>query len=428
MMNRLCNEFATAAELQIMEGFPPPADKRVNRSNAFWTPPYNRWSYQNMRMFFPTEGIPHAEKPSPLPKSIYPVIADLSVAKPDENGRSSGQLVDMETYFKETFTDSFVVVQEGQIVYENYLNGMTPDKPHQMMSVTKSFAGLFALMAVEEGLISEEDPIIKHLPELKNATAFSDATFGQVLDMTNAMAFNEDYVDPESDVQNYVVVVGLNEPLPGKTYAGSIYEYLATLSKDPNYEHGEIFKYQTPKVDVVNWAVNRVTGMSFGEYMYEELWSLLGTDSEAYILLDRNGTLFAGGGLSAPPNDLARFAAMLANNGAFNGQQIVSPSIIKQLKAGGSTEKFANPSSVLQQLAGNVLGANEWSYRAYWWVRHTPGKEAFMASGIHGQWIYVDVDRNIAIVKQSSQPDSETEYSIAYDIFGFDAIVSHLRK
>jgi CubicO group peptidase (beta-lactamase class C family) len=225
-----------------------------------------------------------------------------------------------------------------------------------------------------------------------------------------------------------VVVVGLNEPLPGKTYAGSIYEYLATLSKDPNYEHGEIFKYQTPKVDVVNWAVNRVTGMSFGEYMYEELWSLLGTDSEAYILLDRNGTLFAGGGLSAPPNDLARFAAMLANNGAFNGQQIVSPSIIKQLKAGGSTEKFANPSSVLQQLAGNVLGANEWSYRAYWWIRHTPGKEAFMASGIHGQWIYVDVDRNIAIVKQSSQPDSETEYSIAYDIFGFDAIVSHLRK
>ena len=49
-----------------------------------------------------------------------------------------------------------------------------------------------------------------------------------------------------------------------------------------------------------------------------------------------------------------------------------------------------------------------------------------MASGIHGQWIYIDVDRNIAIVKQSSQPDSETEYSMAYDLFGFDAIIQAL--
>ena len=117
---------------------------------------------------------------------------------------------------------------------------------------------------------------------------------------------------------------------------------------------------------------------------------------------------------------------MVANNGTFNGQQIVSPSIIQQLKAGGSAEKFANPSSVLQQLAGNVWGENDWSYRAYWWIRHTPGTEAFMASGIHGQWIYIDVDRNIAIVKQSSQPNSETEYSLAYDLFGFDAIVNAL--
>ena len=417
------NEFATAAELHLMEGFPPPADKRIKKSNAFWTPPYNRWSYQNMRMFFPSKGIPHAEKPIQMPKSIDQAINGLLVAKPDENGRPSGQLVDMETHFKETFTDSFVVVHGDTIVYEKFLNDMKPGQPHQMMSVTKSFAGLFALMALEEGLISEEDPIVKHIPELNNATAFSEATFGQVLDMTNAMAFNEDYVDPESDVHNYVVVIGLNEPLPGKVYAGSIYEYLTTLSKAPDYEHGEIFSYQSPKVDVVNWAVNRVTGLSYGEYMYEKLWSLRGTDGEAYVLLDRNGTLFASGGLNAPPYDLTRFATMLANNGIFNDQQIVSSSVIQKLMAGASTEVFSKgPNAV------GVFGSGDWSYRAYWWVRHTPGKEAFMASGIHGQWIYVDVDRNIAIVKQSSQPDSETEYGIAYDIFGFDALVSYLSR
>lgn len=423
MMKRLSNEFATAAELHIMEGFPPPTDKRVNRSNAFWTPPYNRWSYQNMRMFFPSAGIPNAEKPFTIPKSIDPAIDRLSVAKPNEHGRPSGQVVDMETHLKETFADSLVVVQGDQIVYEKFLNGMTPAQPHQMMSVTKSFAGIFALMAVEAGYLSEDGPIIKYVPELESSSAFKDATFGQVLDMTNAMIFNEDYADPESDVHNYVVVVGLNEPLPGKTYASSIYDYLATLSKDPQLEHGEIFKYQTPKVDVANWVINRVTGTSFRENMYQNLWSLLGTDGEAYVLLDRNGTLFASGGLNAAPYDLTRFAMMLLNNGTFNAQQIVSPVVIQKLAAGASTEAFSKgPNAV------GIFGSGDWSYRAYWWVRHTHGKEAFMASGIHGQWIYVDTTRNVAIVKQSSQPESETEFGIAYDILGFDAIISHLSK
>ena len=58
----------------------------------------------------------------------------------------------------------------------------------------------------------------------------------------------------------------------------------------------------------------------------------------------------------------------------------------------------------------------EWSYRAQWWVKHTKGMEAFMAIGIHGQWIYLDLNRKIAIVKQSSQPVSKDEYLNRYDL------------
>lgn len=52
------NPYASAAELKLMQGYPPPSDKRVNRSNALLTPPFNRWSYQNMRMFYPSAGNP----------------------------------------------------------------------------------------------------------------------------------------------------------------------------------------------------------------------------------------------------------------------------------------------------------------------------------------------------------------------------------
>jgi CubicO group peptidase (beta-lactamase class C family) len=422
-MNDSSNEYASAAELKLMEGFPPRADKRVNRSNALLTPPYNRWSYLNMRMVYPSAGIPNADQPFPIRKSIDQGIAGLSVAKPDDSGQPSGESVDMDTYLLETFTDALVVVKGDQIVFEKFLNGMNPAQPHQMMSVTKSFTGLFGLMAVEAGHVSESDAVTKYVPELKTSGAFKDATLGQVLDMTNSMDFSEVYADPESGIRHYGVVLGLMEPVAGITYAGSIYEYLPTLPKDPQHEHGEIFHYQTPKTDVVNWVTNRVTGTSFRENMYQKLWSKLGTDGETYVLLDKNATLFAGGGLNTPPYDLARFAMMMLNDGKFNGQQVVSPSVIKKLSVGASTQAFSNGSE-----AKGIMANGDWSYRAQWWVRHTPGKEAFTAIGIHGQWIYIDVTRNIAIVRQSSQPTSATDYQTAYDILGFDAIIEYLSK
>ena len=87
-----------------------------------------------------------------------------------------------------------------------------------------------------------------------------------------------------------------NEELPA-----SIYEYLAILKKDKEHAHGEVFHYQTPKTDVGNWVTNRATGKSFQDNMYELLWSKLGTDGETYVLLDQNGTLFAGGGFLQIP-------------------------------------------------------------------------------------------------------------------------------
>jgi CubicO group peptidase (beta-lactamase class C family) len=411
-------DFRTAKEHGLMVGFPPPAEKSVTRANALFGAPHNRFSYLNMRMFYPTAGILPAETPSAIVRNIDNEIDNLAVAKPEENGIDVNKSVNMKTYLKETYTDA-----RDKVVFEAYDNGMDSDHPHQMMSVTKSFAGLFGLMAVEAGYTSESELVSKSIPELETSTAFGDATFGQVLDMTNSMDFSEDYADPNSGIQHYGVVLGLMEPQKGKTYAGSIYEYLPTLPIDPAHPHGEVFHYQTPKTDVVNWVTNRVSEASFQDNLYNYLWSKLGTDGETYVLLDKNATLFAGGGLNATPNDLARFAMMLLNDGKYNNQRIVSPNVIKKLSDGGSTKAFADgPNNT------GIMEVEPWSYRAQWWVRHEPGKQAFTAIGIHGQWIYIDIERDIAIIKQSSQPDSSTDYQSTYDINGFDAIIEYLTK
>jgi len=413
------DKHATAADLKLMEGFPPPPDKRVTRANALLTPPFNRWSYLHMRMIYPSAPIAAADKAVPIDKTIDWSMDEVKVEEP-----GSGKMTDMATFMKKTYADALVVIHGDEIVYEKYFNGMNPNQPHQMMSVTKSFGGLLGLMAVEDGKLKESDLVTKYVPELKKASAFADATFGQVLNMTNSMEFTEDYADPMSGIRRYGAVLGWTDPVPGIEYEDNLYDYLVTLKIDKNHQHGEIFHYQTPKTDVVNWVTNRVNGQSFQDALYDKLWSKLGTEGETYVLLDKNATLVAGGGLNATPYNLARFAIMMINDGKFDGRQVVSPAVIKKLAKGGSIEAFdSGPDS-----DGEVHPKGEWSYRGQWWVKHTPGMQAFMAIGIHGQWIYLDVDRNIAIVKQSSQPLSKDTYLNGYDLNAFYAIVRHLSK
>lgn len=411
-------DYRTAEELGLMQGYPVPTEKQVTKSNALLTAPFNRWSYLNMRMIYPSAPVKSADEAVEMKRSIDNTVNDVMVEHPTKGK------ISLETFLKETFTDALVVVKGNEIVYEHYDNGMNPDHPHQMMSVTKSFGGLLGLMAVQQGKLSENDLVSEYVPELLKSSAFSDATFGQVLDMTNSMNFTEVYSDPMSGIRRYGAVLGWTEPVEGIEYENNLYEYLATLQKDEEFKHGEIFHYQTPKTDVVNWVSNKVNNQSFQDAMYTNLWSKLGTDGETYVLLDKNATLVAGGGLNASPNNLARFATMMLNNGNFNGNQVVDPSVISKLAKGGSIEAFDNgPDS-----DGVVHKKGEWSYRAQWWVRHTPGKEAFMAIGIHGQWIYIDIEHNIAIIKQSSQPVSKDQVLNGLDINGFDSIIEQLTK
>jgi CubicO group peptidase (beta-lactamase class C family) len=327
--------------------------------------------------------------------------------------RENDEIVDMPTWLRESYTDSVVVIQGDTIVWERYLNGMNPNSAHQMMSVTKSFAGL----------LSEDDPVTKYVPELKASGGFAQATFRHVLDMSASVGFSEDYADPNSGISQYTKVLGFKEAPPEEIPANSIYEYLATLPTEEGHENGDIFHYQTPKTDVVNWVTNRATGRSFQDYFYDTLWSKLGTVGETYVLLDRNGTLFAGGGLNATPNDLARFVVMMLNDGKFNGQQVVDPAVIKQLSDGASIDAFSNgPESA------GIFGGKDWSYRAQWWVRHTKDRESFSAVGVNGQWIYLDVKRKIAIIKQSSQPEASANKYDEFNINAFDAIIGYLTR
>ncbi|MDC1328161.1 hypothetical protein N8291_02445 [Pseudomonadales bacterium] len=102
-------EYVTADALALMQGFPPPLDKRVDSSNAIFGVPYNRWSYQNMRRMYPSAPVRAAARPIHLDRKIDSEIADLRVKRED------GSRANLETFIHETYTDAFVVIHAGKV-------------------------------------------------------------------------------------------------------------------------------------------------------------------------------------------------------------------------------------------------------------------------------------------------------------------------
>ena len=76
-MSTVEDPYAGADELGLMRGFPPPPDKRVDRSNALMRPPFNRWAYQHMRTVFPSAPVRTGEAAALEVSETQPSAAEL---------------------------------------------------------------------------------------------------------------------------------------------------------------------------------------------------------------------------------------------------------------------------------------------------------------------------------------------------------------
>ncbi len=392
----------TAKELGLMEGFPPDKDKRVTMLNMS-QPPYNRWAYQHMRELVPTRNIAVPAESAPLDRR--PVdLSELKVPFPD------GRQVEVGQWLESAYTDGFIVLQDGRVVYERYFNDQLPATPHIMYSVTKSFVGTMMLMLMEQGLVDPAKPVEHYIPELSDS-AFGDATVQQMLDMTNSISFTEVYTDPKSDIGQFGYAFS-----PG---GEGLYTYLQSLTRhDEKFKHGEAFHYVTPDPEVLAWIIRRVTGKSLAAVMEEFIWTPLGAEHAGNYWLDFHGTEMAGGGLSISLRDAARFGQMILQDGKFNGRQVVSSTIAKRIKTKKNFEQFTRFYD--DAWYGEVAD----SYHDQWWGY--TGVDAVAAIGVHGQIIYINSTANVVIAKHTSDPEAENYRTDNETVYIMNAIAAHL--
>ncbi|MDA9729805.1 beta-lactamase family protein [SAR86 cluster bacterium] len=290
-------------------------------------------------------------------------------------------VIGTEDFLQRTDTSALLILQNGRIQFEKYWLTGGENVQWMSMSVAKSFISALVGIAIRDGHINNiEEAISDYVPELKNSP-YNNVRIKDVLQMSSGASWNEDYSDPESDINRWAKIFALG---------GSFDEFIQTLSDD--FKPGTRNRYNSMDTQALGMLVNRATGKTITNYMTEMLWHPMGASNEGYWLLDSEGMEMAFAGLNITARDYAKFGELYRLDGKLNGQQIVPKSWVKD---------SITPDGPHLTPGDNPLSDYPLGYGYQWWVPEGD-KGEFMAIGIYNQMIYVAPESNMVIVKLSA--------------------------
>ena len=381
---------------QIMQGFPVPPSSRIPRHD--WDrAPWNRWTFQHVRQLLPTAEVWRGDGPAWALAHAPGALGTVEFV-------SGGAAATVESWVADSYTDGVIVLHQGRIVFEQYLNGMTGRSLHLSQSMAKSIVGSVAGILIDRGLLQADAPVTDYLPELAR-TGWQGACLQQVLDMTTGVRYGEDYTAPDSDIAVTDIASGWKPARAGIDAPACVWEQILTLNQTDR-PHGSVFQYRSIETDVLAHCLERVTHTRLPELVSTELWQPLGCAESACFTVDTAGYALASGGFNATLRDYARFGQMLLQGGRANGRQIVPAAWVDDIH-NADPALFAEPYT---RVTPN--GA----YRNQFWIEDV-NRKAFMARGVFGQLIYVAPEHQMVVVKLSTWPEftSPTRLRTALD-------------
>ncbi|OTW70960.1 6-aminohexanoate hydrolase [Bacillus thuringiensis serovar roskildiensis] len=383
-----------------------PSKNNVTKKN-WLDDPYLRWSYTHMKEFTLINEVKNNPDQVFHFSTASQNLDDFAVA------RRFGNTTPLKKLLDDNKTDAFVVVHNGQLVYERYLNGYNESEPHGMASLAKVFTGAIIQSLAEENRIDLEKTADTYIKELKN-TPFGNATLQQLMDMQVSVEYpTHGYEHPALENQDAQLYLASNILPRGKNYDGPMKIYDMLRETEETATPGSDFSYDNGSAETLAWVIRTITGKSLAENVSERIWSQIGMEENAYYVTDETKVEQASAGLNATARDMARFGQLLLNNGEYNGKQILPSSITEDIKNVQEGELAVGPGASI-------------SYHNQWWIPHNE-QGAFEVLGSYGQTLYIDPKANMVIVHFSSNATPSNEIHSVYSNMYID-IAHHLEK
>lgn len=305
----------------------------------------------------------------------------------------------VDDWIDEHAVTALVVLKDGAIVHESYHRGTDPMDRRISWSVAKSYLSALIGQLLDEGVIASiDDPVTRYAPALEGG-AYDGATVRNVLNMASGVVFDEDYLDPQSDINRMGRVLALGGEMDG--FAADLQQTFA--------EPGAQWQYVSIDTHVLSMVVRGATQRSIPDLLSERIVQPMGLEAEPYYLTDGVGTAFVLGGLNLITRDYARFGQMYLQNGYWNERQIVP----RDWVAASTT-----PS------APTAHGRIGYGYQ--WWIPVGATEGEFMARGVYGQYVYINQPRGVVIATNAAHRGFREDGASARNIAIFRAIANEI--
>jgi CubicO group peptidase (beta-lactamase class C family) len=318
-----------------------------------------------------SEPFSFTEEPKPLPNAF----------------NYENQTMSLTDFLEDTQTMGLLVLKDGVIVNENYWLGHAKDKQHISFSMAKSFVSALMGIAIDEGFVTSiEQDVTDYVPELMGS-GYEGVSIKDVLQMSSGVRFNEDYGDFNSDINRFSRATA---------FGTSLDDFSASLDRER--EPGTYHHYVSIDTQVLGMVLTRATGKSLTHYLSEKIWQPLGMEHQAYWLADDNNMELALGGLNVSLRDYAKLGWLYLNQGTWTDNQHNTQQIVPKQWVIDSTTADA-PHLVAGE--NNSASSSSFGYGYQWWLP-LGAEDEFSAQGIYNQYIYIDPDQNLVIVKNSA--------------------------
>ena len=320
-------------------------------------------------------------------ETYYP-DKEWRTSTPEEQGLSSEKLEEMMTFTQQNYMqiDGVVLIRNGYLVFEKYPSpDYTAETRHFLYSVTKSFTSALIGIALDQGYIQDTnqkmmsffpDRVIQDPDGRK-----SRVTVENLLMMRSGMKWDESsagFETPENDIYHINNGDGLQYCLDLPMVA----------------EPGELWHYNTGSSHILSGIIRETTGTTTLDYAKTNLFTPIGITNVLWSA-DLGGTQKGGFDLQLTPRDMARFGYLYLKDGRWGDKQIVSEEWVHQ-----STSSLTTID-------------DETGYGYQWWTM--PKLNAYRASGLYGQQIFVAPDENIVLVFTAQI--SPTQHALEESLF-----------
>jgi CubicO group peptidase (beta-lactamase class C family) len=309
--------------------------------------------------------------------------------------------VQLDSSLSGTNTAAFLVIRNDSLIYEKYFNDFDKDDILPSNSMAKSFTGTLVRIAFNEGKIrSLSDPMTNYIPELLNHDPdFEKITIQHLLDMRSGFDFTEGRYTLKDDAIKEALKQNLKKQL-----------LKIKIAEPPGR-----FKYQSINTQFLGWIVERATGQKLYSYFEDKLWKPLGAEHDATWNIDSKShkQVLASAGINAVPRDFAKLGQLYINKGNWNGRQIIDEEWVHTISSIDTMAKYGGYKN--QWWSRTLYQTFEDSLTAVAFQKETPYSvslrriqnsyrvnyrtHAFSAVGFLNQYIYVNPEKRIVIVR-----------------------------